>query len=218
MKDLQSNRASRLLRDLVSQGEHETQDFKLTVNDPRKIARTVSAFANNRGGQLLIGVDDNGVIKGVRSEEDIYVVESAAQIYCQPSADIGFTSYKDKGGATVIIAEVRKSPSRPVCVKEEDNWLKAYYRVADENILAHPLMVRCWKFADSGEGVIYSDLDSGRSEILTFLADGDFTPDELLLKVRMSRKSFEKAIVELYSLKLVDFIFSNRSFKISRKP
>ncbi|WP_418631273.1 helix-turn-helix domain-containing protein [Waltera sp.] len=35
--------------------------------------RSVSAFANTRGGRLLIGVRDDGHISGVKSEEEIFM-------------------------------------------------------------------------------------------------------------------------------------------------
>lgn len=54
---------------LIEQGEHQQLDFKFEVSDSKKIARTLSAFANTDGGRLLIGVKDNGNISGVRSEE-----------------------------------------------------------------------------------------------------------------------------------------------------
>ena len=53
---------------LIEQGEHQQLDFKFEVSDSKKIARTLSAFANTDGGRLLIGVKDNGNISGVRSE------------------------------------------------------------------------------------------------------------------------------------------------------
>ena len=81
MKDLRPVRGRYYIRELISQGEHEEQDFKFAISDARKIARSVSAFANNRGGRLLVGVKDNGTIAGVRSEEDIFVVEQAARMY-----------------------------------------------------------------------------------------------------------------------------------------
>ena len=45
---------------LIEQGEHQQLDFKFEVSDSKKIARTLSAFANTDGGRLLIGVKDNG--------------------------------------------------------------------------------------------------------------------------------------------------------------
>ena len=42
---------------LIEQGEHQQLDFKFEVSDSKKIARTLSAFANTDGGRLLIGVE-----------------------------------------------------------------------------------------------------------------------------------------------------------------
>ncbi|MDY5609301.1 MAG: putative DNA binding domain-containing protein, partial [Sodaliphilus sp.] len=44
---------------LIDEGEHEHQDFKYQISDAKKIARSISAFANNSGGRLLVGVKDN---------------------------------------------------------------------------------------------------------------------------------------------------------------
>ena len=72
------------LRSLIAEGEHQQLDFKFEINDARKIARTLSAFSNTDGGRLLIGVKDNGRISGVKSDEEYYMVESAASLYCKP--------------------------------------------------------------------------------------------------------------------------------------
>ncbi len=85
MKDIKAIKGRYYVHELVEQGEHVNQDFKFAVSDPRKIARSISAFANHSGGHLLIGVKDNGVIAGVRTaDEEIYVVEQAAERYCRP--------------------------------------------------------------------------------------------------------------------------------------
>lgn len=70
---------------LIAEGEHQQQDFKFEISDARKIAKTLSAFANTDGGKLLIGVKDNGKIAGVRSDEEQYMIEAAAELYCSPS-------------------------------------------------------------------------------------------------------------------------------------
>ena len=44
------------IEELIAQGEHQQLDFKFEVSDSKKIARTLSAFANTDGGRLLIGV------------------------------------------------------------------------------------------------------------------------------------------------------------------
>lgn len=41
-----------MLHRLIAQGEHQQQDFKYEISDARKIARTLSAFANTDGGPV----------------------------------------------------------------------------------------------------------------------------------------------------------------------
>ena len=36
---------------LIDEGEHQQQDFKFEISDARKIAKTLSAFANTDGRQ-----------------------------------------------------------------------------------------------------------------------------------------------------------------------
>ena len=72
------------LRKLIAEGENQHLDFKYCVSDSRKIARTLTAFANTDGGRLLIGVRDNGSIAGIKSDEEIYMVDTAAHLFCRP--------------------------------------------------------------------------------------------------------------------------------------
>ena len=44
------------LRKMIAEGEHLQQDFKYCINDSRKIARSLAAFANSNGGRLLLGI------------------------------------------------------------------------------------------------------------------------------------------------------------------
>jgi hypothetical protein len=39
-------------------------------------------------GKLLKGVRDNGSLSGVRSDEEYYMIDSAATLYCDPEVKI----------------------------------------------------------------------------------------------------------------------------------
>ncbi len=134
MKDIPVARGRRYLLEMIARGEHENQDFKYSIGDACKIARSISAFANRGGGHLLIGVKDNGVVAGVRNEEDVYVVEEAASLYCRPAQHIDFAAFRYDERAVVIRASVAACASRPVMARDADGSWHAYYRVADENI------------------------------------------------------------------------------------
>jgi len=75
------------IQNLISEGEHQMLDFKFEISDSRRIARSLAAFANTDGGRLLVGVKDNGAIAGVRSDEEIHMIQAAAEMYCQPKVE-----------------------------------------------------------------------------------------------------------------------------------
>ena len=159
--------ASSYIHTLIAQGEHIEQDFKYEISDARKIARTLSAFANTQGGRLLIGVKDNGRIAGVRSEEEMYMIEAAAQLYCVPEVSLNMATYRVEGH-TVLVVEINKAQHRPVMVRDENNRLWAYVRVADENILASPVHLQMWRQTESiaGELVAFTEREQRLLQLL----------------------------------------------------
>ena len=53
------------IRDLIRRGESETVVFKLAVPSTQSLARALAAFANTRGGVLLLGVEDHPISRFV---------------------------------------------------------------------------------------------------------------------------------------------------------
>ena len=119
---------------LIAEGEHQQQDFKFEISDARKIAKTLSAFANTDGGKLLIGVKDNGKIAGVRSDEEQYMIEAAAGLYCSPEVNYTMQTYQVEG-RSVLVVQIEESDRKPVYAKDETGKYLAYLRIKDENIL-----------------------------------------------------------------------------------
>lgn len=208
MKDLHPIKGKYYIEDLISQGEHDRQDFKFMISDARKIARSISAFANREGGHLLIGVKDNGVAAGVRNEEDIYVVEQAAERYCRPAQRVEFTAFNVGSGATVIRAEIARADGEPVFACDTDGVWKAFYRVADENILAHPLMVRAWqRKATRSEGEMVFTFTEAESRLLEILDSdpGRFGVRDIALRLHVTTAAAEQLIVRLAAIDIIAF-------------
>ena len=213
MKDLRPVRGTYYIASLIAEGEHEHQDFKYSISDARKIARSISAFANNDGGRLLIGVKDNGVVAGVRNEEDIFVVEQAAELYCVPEIEVRPTAFRVDGGLVVIRVEVdAASGSRPVMVKEADGRHRAYYRVADENIVAPDLMVRSWR--ESSADRLFRIGEAERSAISLLHTTGYLTAGLLASEAGISQASAEEILISLYSMELVRWHYTGGSFRL----
>jgi predicted HTH transcriptional regulator len=141
------------IENLIVQGEHQQLDFKFEVSDSKKIARTLSAFANTDGGTLLIGVKDNGKIAGIRSEEEFYMIEAASNVYTKPC--VPFTAKRwEIDGKTVLEVYIAPGDKKPHTAPDKDNKYKAYIRVGDENMLANEVLTLAWKKKDRTRGLL----------------------------------------------------------------
>jgi hypothetical protein len=129
---------------MIAQGEHQQLDFKFEISDSRKIARTLVAFANTDGGRLLIGVKDNGSVAGVRSEEEYYMVEAAAQMYCKPEVTFSSREWNVDGKLVLEIVVAKSNATKHKAPLKDDDY-KVFIRVGDKNILADSILVRYWK-------------------------------------------------------------------------
>jgi hypothetical protein len=77
------------LKNLIQTGESSFLEFKHSVASPEKIAREIAAFANTKGGTILIGVEDNGEIVGVESYyEEEFWLNQAAREECIPEVPV----------------------------------------------------------------------------------------------------------------------------------
>ena len=141
------------IEELIAQGEHQQLDFKFEVSDSKKIARTLSAFANTDGGRLLIGVKEDGAIAGVRSDEEYYMIEAASKMYTRPVVPFEAKRW-DMNGKTVLEVYIAPNADRPHTAPDKDEQYKAYIRVADENILANEVLVMAWKKRKRPEGTL----------------------------------------------------------------
>ena len=198
---------SHYIQDLILEGEHEHQDFKYQITDARKIARSIAAFANNSGGHLLIGVKDNGNIAGVRSDEEIYMIETAAQMYCRPEQQVTFKVFNINGKA-VVKADIAEAQEKPVEAPDDNGVWHVYYRVADENVLASRLHERIMSHATApeeshaAETISYSEREQ---LLLQYLREhGGITLDGYKRLAHISEESAMQTVVALHGMGVVD--------------
>jgi len=58
------------LKKIISQGESETVEFKKSPSESKEIIKTISAFANTKGGKIFIGISNSGKVPGVKIGKD----------------------------------------------------------------------------------------------------------------------------------------------------
>lgn len=156
------------IKRLIFEGEGVSLDFKKTISSCEKIARTMSSYANNKGGRLLIGVADDGTIKGVKSEdEERYMITKAAHMFCKPALEPTFEEvYVDD--KLVLVVTIAESNLKPHYALAEDGKWWVYVRVKDKSVLASKIVVDVLKRSSSEKGVLI-EYSTNEKNLLEYL-------------------------------------------------
>lgn len=182
----------------IANGENEVLDFKKTISSASKIAKTLSAFANHKGGTLLVGVNDNKTISGVRSEEEKYMLELAADFHLKPSIKLEIREW-DFGGKMVLEAIVPEGNQKPYYAKDEEGKWWVHIRVNDQSLLASKVVVEVLK-RNSGNQVNIIKYSEKEQAVLKGLdKSGRLTLKEICKMLNISRWRAQKMLVSLVS-------------------
>ncbi|MFP3860583.1 MAG: helix-turn-helix domain-containing protein [Bacteroidales bacterium] len=194
--------------DLIRQGEHDMLDFKHSIANAKKIAKSLVAFANTNGGKLLIGVKDNGTISGIRSEEEFYMIETAAHMFCKPEIKFSTeTWYID--GKTVLEITIPKSLNKIYYAKDSQGKWKVYIRVDDKIFLANRVLLKVWKQRRRKRGT-YVRYEETEQLLLNFLSENDMITFNKFRKIaNISPYKAERILVNLIVLNLIDIVFTD---------
>jgi len=106
---------------LLASGEGSTTEFKQqlpenNVESKRKIFKTVAAFANGQGGNLVFGVEsDEATVCGVEVSDLVKERDRLSQLATDlvtPSPVVGVRAY-DVAGKTVLFLSVQRGSAPP---------------------------------------------------------------------------------------------------------
>lgn len=136
------------LQDKISQGEGVELDFRFRIDDQKKIARTLVAFANAQGGSLLIGVKDNGKVVGVNPEEEYHMIKGAADLYTEPRVRFETNVWQERH-YLVLEVLVEKAKFKHKAITEDGKW-KSFVRVDDHTLIGNKILEKVWYFQSHG--------------------------------------------------------------------
>lgn len=157
------------IKQLIAGGESQTLDFKFEISDFRKIARTLVAFANTDGGRLLVGIKDNGAVAGVRSDEEYFMIEGAASLYCKPEVKFTVKEWQfDRRKVLEVL--ISRGKDRPYMALDEDGRWIAYIRQDDQNFKASRIALKVWEKQRSA-GPLTIRFRQGERFLLSYLEE-----------------------------------------------
>lgn len=202
---------SRYIQKLISQGEHQQLDFKYEISDAPKLARTFSAFANTNGGRLLIGVKDNGNISGIKTDEEAYMAEASANLYCKPPVPFEIVPHKikDKVVLEIIVPESKLKPHK---APWKGGKLKSFVRVKDENFVANDVIEEVWRIKRTkGAKVKYKGIEENLFSLLR--EQGEITLRDFVKHCKVKPYLAKKILANMISIDVIDIrITENEAF------
>jgi hypothetical protein len=190
----------------IAEGEHQLQDFKYAINDSRKIAITLCAFANTDGGTLLIGVKDNGAVAGVKPEEEAHMVQAAAEMYCRPRVSFQTQLWKSDN-KYVLEVIVPESDERPHYVIESDGTYKCYIRRHDQNLSAPPVLMEVWRGEETDRPQKYFHTEKEKRIFNALEHNEGLSMSQLMRQTRIPRNILIKLLARFIRWELMEMYF-----------
>ena len=187
------------LRRLVKHGEGSELEFKRKANHPDKIAREIIAFANTKGGKLLVGVDDDGSIYGSKyPEEDAFAIQQVLRNHCFPPLSFRIEHIQVNARRNVLAIHVNESNRKPHYLKLPPNGRKmAFVRVNDMSTMASREMIQILRHARNERGVSIEFGDEERKLLQHFEANTSITLSSTQQLLNISKRKASTKLVLL---------------------
>jgi predicted HTH transcriptional regulator len=191
------------IQDLIDEGEGFAIELKRKVSRPQKIAKTMIAFANTKGGTILFGVDDDHTIVGVESEkEEMEMIQTAGSFYCDPPIEpaIDIVPFKKKDVIAVTIAESDRKPH--VLFVDGDDERKdgtnVYIRVDDKTVEASKEVVKILESENPDAPPLRIALGDNERRLFEYLdAHQRITVKEYAREINVSPRRASRSLIQL---------------------
>lgn len=192
----------RVFLSLLTAGEGITLEYKRKVNQPEKIAKEICAFANTKGGVLIIGIDDDGTIVGIKSEKtEIEIVEQTCAFYLKPEIipEIQVFEVNSKDLLCVTINEGKRKPYEALINNGEDNKpiYQAFVRVGENSVPASSEMKRLLKKQTEDKPITLSIGDKEKRLFSYLEKYNRATVNDFSNLVNISRRRAERLMIRL---------------------
>jgi len=112
------------LRELISLGETETVEFKEKISKPEELAETVVAFANTKGGIILLGVDDHSKVVGFYEHGCEDTITSILRSHCSPELKCEITK-RQVDEKDIIVIRVEEGKDKPYFLRDKGPYIRA---------------------------------------------------------------------------------------------
>ena len=109
------------LLELIANGENSGTEFKSDEQRPEQVAKEIVALANFRGGRLLLGVEDDGTITGIRRGDlERWIMDTVFGRKVHPMILPFYEEVQVDERRRVAVVTVTQGASKPYVVRHND--------------------------------------------------------------------------------------------------
>ena len=112
------------MRELIRHGETETVEFKEKISKPKEFVETIVAFANTKGGIILLGVNDHSKVVGIPENGYEDTITNILRSHCSPKVKCEI-SRRQLDEKDIIIIRVEEGRDKPYFVRERGPYIRA---------------------------------------------------------------------------------------------
>jgi len=111
------------LKEMILQGEGKNLEFKSQLKEPARFVRSVVAFANTKGGRIILGVNENNghYISVTDPEKSKETIMNFIAQYCDPKIDVTFR-YSEE--LKVLVIEIPEGNQKPYFLANEGIFVR----------------------------------------------------------------------------------------------
>jgi predicted HTH transcriptional regulator len=121
----------------IQDGENAKVEFKQEISNKYKIAKTIASFANSNGGSLFIGISDDKELIGIDVEQELFLLQQAADFVCTPPVKLECILYENAEIELQILEVIiPNSILKPHYINDMHGKRKLYIRQQDKSIAA----------------------------------------------------------------------------------
>jgi predicted HTH transcriptional regulator len=197
------------LLEILEEGESLTVEFKQRFTMPEKMAKEMIAFANTKGGHILLGVDDDSSIFGIASEKsDLDLIKESAEKFCEPKVDYEMQCVQIER-KDILIIEITESKNKPHRIQDYQkeinlNTAQVYVRINDKSVLASKEMIKLLQTQTSGKSLKNYVVGNQEKIVFTYLDRNEtITVKELSKHSNISERRASRTLIKLVRANLL---------------
>lgn len=181
-------------------GENLYTEFKHKINFPEKIAREIVAFANTKGGQLFVGIDDNKTIFGLKNaDEEVFALKNVIKKFIKFDINYSISTIKINEKKAVLLVDIQENSQKPNYAYAYENQKNAiaYMRVADKSVQASQVVIKILELQSKDTQIRLNFGDMQRKIVAQIDSNGYVTVKSLAEKELISIHTASEKLIEM---------------------